>query len=149
MNRCDVEVGEMEELITLDVLNHYLYKVLETLIQIITSSSWSCLLQSFNSSSATLLIKPLKVGHGHVFIPLDSLLHRGMLIFPRCGSWWWVEVGSLLYTVWKKISLQHMLTTFQNSNFCAHNTFHTFTWFLCIFLDFSSPTSHVMWPMQR
>ena len=30
MNRCDVEVGEMEELITLDVLNHYLYKVLET-----------------------------------------------------------------------------------------------------------------------
>ena len=63
MNRCDVEVGEMEELITLDVLNHYLYKVLETLIQIITSSSWSCLLQSFNSSSATLLSQPLQGSH--------------------------------------------------------------------------------------
>ena len=25
--RCEEEVGEVEELITLDVLNHYLYKV--------------------------------------------------------------------------------------------------------------------------
>ena len=28
MDRCEEEVGELEELITLDVLNHYLYKVL-------------------------------------------------------------------------------------------------------------------------
>ena len=27
MYRCENEVGELEELITLDVLNHYLYKV--------------------------------------------------------------------------------------------------------------------------
>ena len=64
MNRCDVEVGEMEELITLDVLNHYLYKVLETWILIITSSSWSCLLQ-------LLISNTLQDSHGHVFIPLD------------------------------------------------------------------------------
>ena len=28
MDRCEENVGELEELITLDVLNHYLYKVL-------------------------------------------------------------------------------------------------------------------------
>ena len=32
MDRCGEEVGELEELITLDVLNHYLYKVLVIMI---------------------------------------------------------------------------------------------------------------------
>ena len=32
MDRCEEDVGELEELITLDVLNHYLYKVLIIMI---------------------------------------------------------------------------------------------------------------------
>ena len=59
MDRCGEEVGELEELITLDVLNHYLYKVLVIMIIFVINF----IIISFHTLYRVIfsLVPPLKV----------------------------------------------------------------------------------------